>query len=175
MNTTSVTARLEQELATQAKQLADLCVAAGWMIVTAESCTGGLIARALTEIPGSSKWFERGFVTYSNDAKIESLQVGTRTLMEYGAVSEPVAREMAMGALAHSKAQLALSVTGIAGPDGGTSDKPVGTVVFGWASVKRVEAATRHFDGDRGAIRLQSAIYAIARAAQYARPGPATA
>ena len=167
--------QLEGQVQALAQQLGQLCAAANWKIVTAESCTGGLIARALTEIAGSSQWFERGYVTYSNDAKVDCLQVSPRTLSEYGAVSEPVAREMAMGALAHSKAQLALSVTGIAGPDGGSSDKPVGTVVFGWASVKRIEATTRRLDGDRAAIRLQAALYALARAAHYAQPGSAAA
>ena len=169
----NVALQLELAVRAQAQQLADLCIAVKWKIVTAESCTGGLIARALTDIAGSSQWFERGYVTYSNDAKIECLHVSPRTLTEYGAVSEPVAREMAMGALAHSKAQIALAVTGIAGPDGGSREKPVGTVVFAWASLKRIEAATRLLDGDRAAIRLQSALYSMARAAQYAQPGPA--
>lgn len=135
--------------------------AAGWMVVTAESCTGGAIARALTEIGGSSRWFERGFVTYSNEAKQESIGVSASSLLAYGAVSEVVAREMAQGALRHSRAQLAIAVTGVAGPSGGSVDKPVGTVCFGWATADRVESRTIRFDGDRVRIRLQTAILAM--------------
>ena len=138
--------------------------AAGWRIVTAESCTGGLVARALTEIGGSSDWFERGFVTYSNEAKAESLGVSAATLATHGAVSEPTAREMAHGALGHARGQLALSITGIAGPGGAVPGKPVGTVCFGWATAGRVESATRHFDGDRAAVRRQAAAFALAQA-----------
>ena len=133
----------------------------GWKIVTAESCTGGLIARALTEIGGSSQWFERGFVTYSNEAKQESLGVSQQSLLRHGAVSEAVAREMAQGALRHSRAQLAISVTGVAGPGGGTPEKPVGMVVFGWATEHRLESQTRMFDGDRAQVRLHTALHAL--------------
>ncbi len=133
----------------------------GWKIVTAESCTGGLIARALTEIGGSSEWFERGFVTYSNQAKHESLGVSEQSMLLHGAVSEVVAREMAQGALRNSRAQLAVSVTGVAGPGGGTLAKPVGMVVFGWASADRVETQTRQFAGDRILVRLQTALHAL--------------
>lgn len=135
--------------------------AVGWMVVTAESCTGGAIARALTEIGGSSRWFERGFVTYSNEAKQELIGVSALSLTAHGAVSEVVAREMAQGALRHSHAQLAISVTGVAGPSGGSAEKPVGTVCFGWATVDRVESRTVHFAGDRVMIRLQTAILAM--------------
>lgn len=142
---------------------------AGLRVVCAESCTGGLIAAALTEVGGSSAWFERGFVTYSNEAKAEVLGVSREMLAEHGAVSEPVARAMASGALAASRAQLALSVTGVAGPGGGSADKPVGTVWFGWAmampgQAPRVQSATRRFDGDRAGVRGQSAIFALEQA-----------
>lgn len=126
-----------------------------WQLVTAESCTGGLIASVLTEISGSSLWFERGFVTYSNLAKEELLAVPKKLIEEYGAVSEAVARAMAMGALQASAATIAVSVTGIAGPDGGSVEKPVGTVCFGWA-VQGMQTSTlkTQFHGDRQAIRL---------------------
>ena len=120
------TARLVQALATQ-------LLARGWMLATAESCTGGLIAAACTDLAGSSTWFERGFVTYSNAAKAQMLGVDAALIAQHGAVSEPVARAMAKGALQHAHAQVALAVTGVAGPGGGSADKPVGTVWFAWA------------------------------------------
>jgi nicotinamide-nucleotide amidase len=146
---------------------------AGLVAVTAESCTGGLVARALTETAGSSAWFDRGFVTYSNDAKRESLGVDAGLLRTHGAVSEPVAGAMATGALArHGGAALAIAITGIAGPSGAVPGKPVGTVCFGWALVRagadpaaplcRVE--TRRFDGDRAAVRRRAALHALAGA-----------
>ena len=143
--------------------------AAGLKVVCAESCTGGLIALALTEVGGSSAWFERGFVTYSNDAKVEVLGVSPDMLARHGAVSEPVAQAMARGALAASRSQLALSVTGIAGPGGGSTDKPVGTVCFGWALALpgeqiRIESGVCHFSGDRAGVRAQSAQHALERA-----------
>lgn len=126
----------------------------GWLCATAESCTGGLVAAAITSISGSSAWFERGFVTYSNEAKVEELGVLPETLATHGAVSEQVAREMAEGAMRRSHAQCALAVTGVAGPDGGTPDKPVGTVCFGFAaSGRKPMTTTRHFPGDRAAVR----------------------
>jgi nicotinamide-nucleotide amidase len=139
------------------------------MLVSAESCTGGLIACALTEVAGSSRWFERGFVTYSNQAKEELLGVPGALLLEHGAVSEPVAQAMAKGALSRSRAQLALAVTGIAGPGGGSPDKPVGTVCFGWAmsagpGVVQISSETHVFPGDRNAVRAQSASFALVRA-----------
>lgn len=134
----------------------------GGMIATVESCTGGLIARALTETPGSSQWFDRGFVTYSNEAKVEMVGVSAQTLAAFGAVSEPTALEMARGALARSRARLSLSVTGVAGPGGGSADKPVGMVCFGWAMAGgSARAVTRHFDGDRASVRLQAALFAL--------------
>jgi len=126
----------------------------GLSVATAESCTGGLIAGAITAVAGSSGWFDRGFVTYSNDAKIGMLGVRAETLAAHGAVSEAVAAEMAAGALAHSRADLAVAVTGIAGPDGGTPAKPVGTVCFAWARKgAAVATATRRFPGGRAAVR----------------------
>ena len=141
----------------------------GWTVVTVESCTGGMIARALTETAGSSVWFDRGFVTYSNAAKVELVGVSELSLREHGAVSEPTAREMAQGGLARSGARLALSVTGIAGPGGATPGKPVGTVCFGWAwADPQGRASTRvetcRFDGDRTAVRRAAALHALQRA-----------
>lgn len=136
--------------------------ASGQWITCAESCTGGGIAKAITDIAGSSAYFDRGFVTYSNVAKHELLGVSEMTLKASGAVSEEVVREMAVGALHAAKADLALSVSGIAGPDGGSEEKPVGTVWFGFAERSgRVLAKKRQFDGDRDAVRLQATIFAL--------------
>ena len=127
------------------------------MLVTAESCTGGWVAEAVTMVPGSSDWFERGFVTYTYASKREMLGVKRRTLGKYGAVSEPVTLEMALGALKSSHAQVAVAVSGTAGPSGGTRDKPVGTVCFAWAlKNSHVASETRHFNGDRQAVRRKS-------------------
>ena len=135
---------------------------AGRLIVTVESCTGGLIAAALTETPGSSVWFDRGFVTYSNAAKVDMVGVSAQTLAGFGAVSEPTAIEMAAGALERSGAWLALSVTGVAGPGGGSPEKPVGTVCFGWATRDASPRATTvRFAGDRAAVRHQAALFAL--------------
>ena len=136
--------------------------AKGWALATAESCTGGWVAQALTSVPGSSEWFDRGFVTYSNQAKVEMLGVSPATLAAHGAVSEATARAMAAGALAHSGAGMALAITGVAGPAGGTPEKPVGMVCFGWC-VRGAEpqSETRRFDGDREAVRRQSVIRAL--------------
>jgi nicotinamide-nucleotide amidase len=134
----------------------------GLMMATAESCTGGLIAGACTEVSGSSDWFERGFVTYSNAAKSELLGVPAELIAQHGAVSEPVARSMAAGALAHSPAQLAVSVTGVAGPTGGSADKPVGTVWFGWATPAGTFTERQRFDGDRAAVRAATVRHALA-------------
>jgi nicotinamide-nucleotide amidase len=132
------------------------------MVATAESCTGGLVAGALTDIAGSSAWFERGFVTYSNHAKIELLGVASDLIETYGAVSEDVARAMAEGALLESRAQVAVAITGIAGPGGGTRDKPVGTVCFAWAFMEQpVVSETMHFAGDRAGVREQSVRHAL--------------
>ncbi len=136
-----------------------------WTIATAESCTGGLIAGAITEVAGSSAWFDRGFVTYSNPAKIELLGVRPETLDAVGAVSEATAREMAVGALARSSADIAVAVTGVAGPAGGTPEKPVGLVCFAWACRDgAVETAALHFKGGRAAVRaatVERALYGV--------------
>jgi nicotinamide-nucleotide amidase len=129
----------------------------GWTLVLAESCTGGMASQFVTAIPGSSAWFERGFITYSNDAKVEMLGVSSSTLGKFGAASEQTAREMATGALQHSRAQVAAAITGIAGPDGGTEAKPVGTVCFAWAARNvSPHSDMRRFSGDREAIRKQA-------------------
>ena len=130
-------------------------------VTCAESCTGGLLAANLTRLPGSSAWFDMGFVTYSNEAKQQMLNVNPSTLAHYGAVSEEVVREMALGALISSKADYALSISGIAGPTGGSEDKPVGLVWFGLASKKRIWAESKHFNGERDQIRAQAVQYAI--------------
>lgn len=132
-----------------------------WMLASAESCTGGMVAAACTDLAGSSAWFERGFVTYSNAAKTQQLGVATSLLAQHGAVSEAVARAMTQGALLHSKAQVTLAITGVAGPAGGTLDKPVGTVWFAWATPKGVHSEVRHFEGDRAAVRQASTLHSI--------------
>ena len=145
--------------------LADILQKRGWLMATAESCTGGMIAAACTDLAGSSNWFERGFVTYSNAAKTELLGVDPVPIDIHGAVSEPVARAMAQGALDRSHAQAAVAVTGVAGPGGGSADKPVGTVWFGWATPAGVTSEVRHFGGDRAAVRQATAAHALARLA----------
>ncbi|MBT9465812.1 CinA family protein [Hydrogenophaga sp.] len=132
------------------------------MMATAESCTGGLIAGACTDLSGSSDWFERGFVSYSNAAKTSMLGVPAALIAQHGAVSEPVARAMAVGALAHSAAQVAVAVTGVAGPTGGSADKPVGTVWFGWATPAGTFTEHQRFDGDRAAVRAATVRHALA-------------
>jgi nicotinamide-nucleotide amidase len=131
-------------------------------IATAESCTGGLVAAAITDVAGSSDWFDRGFVTYSNEAKREMLAVADATLAAHGAVSEAVAAEMAVGALRASEADVAVAITGVAGPGGGTPAKPVGTVCFAWASLDGpVRTETRRFEGDRAVVRQASVAVAL--------------
>ena len=144
-----------------AKTLAESLKRRGAVLVTAESCTGGWAAQVVTSVAGSSAWFDRGFVTYSNDAKRELLGVRAETLSRHGAVSEETAREMAQGALARGKGTVALSITGIAGPGGGSKDKPVGTVCFAWATQRSTRAQTRRFSGDRESVRRQSVIHAL--------------
>jgi nicotinamide-nucleotide amidase len=140
-----------------AAEVGALLLSNGQRLATAESCTGGWVAQCLTAIAGSSDWFERGFVTYSNEAKQEMLGVEPDTLMTHGAVSEAVAAAMAIGALRHSHADWALAITGIAGPGGGSAEKPVGTVCFGWAGPDGgVEVETCHFAGSREDVRAQS-------------------
>lgn len=155
------------------EQLAALLRERQWMLASAESCTGGLIAAACTEPSGASDWFERGFVTYSNEAKIELLGVDPALIEAQGAVSEVVARAMAFGAVRHSHAQASVAVTGIAGPTGGTPDKPVGTVWFAWMVDGRLASETRRFDGDRTAVRRQTVEHALARLVELiAQPRP---
>lgn len=146
-----------------AQKLGAALKAQGKKIATAESCTGGWAAMALTAIPGSSDWFERGYVSYSNAAKREDLGVAEETLRRHGAVSEEVAREMAAGALERARAQVALAITGVAGPSGGTKDKPVGLVCFAWALGSKMTSQTRRFDGDRESVRRQSVLHALER------------
>lgn len=134
-----------------------------WLLATAESCTGGLIAGACTDVSGSSNWFERGFVTYSNAAKTELLGVPASLIETHGAVSEDVARAMAAGALQHSHAQVAVAVTGVAGPTGGTAEKPVGLVWFGFALPDRVLTQQMNFAGDRAAVRAAAVRHALTR------------
>ncbi len=153
-------------------KLTEVCVNKKLQIVTAESCTGGLVAKLITDRPGSSQWFERGFITYSNLAKEQMLGVNSALLQQYGAVSEQVAEAMAEGALRQSQTHYALSITGIAGPDGGTDEKPVGTVCFGWAYLNKDNrtvdsiTTTEWFSGDREAIRNQSAAFALQELSQ---------
>lgn len=133
-----------------------------WMLVTAESCTGGWVAKAITDVPGSSAWFDRGFVTYSNTAKQEMLGVRAETLAAHGAVSEAAVLEMAEGALARSRAQVSVAVSGIAGPGGATMDKPVGLVCFAWSQTGRSTiTASEHFGGDRDSVRRQAVVRAL--------------
>jgi nicotinamide-nucleotide amidase len=152
---------MDAELAALSVRVGEWLAARGAMLATAESCTGGWIAETVTATSGSSGWFDRAWVTYSNEAKQDMLGVTTGVLAAHGAVSEPVTREMAQGALARSKAMYAISVSGVAGPTGGTPDKPVGMVCFGWASNARIETATAHFDGDREAVRRQAVVFAL--------------
>ena len=144
-----------------AKKLGQRLKAERERLVTAESCTGGWVAQVVTSVAGSSDWFERGFVTYSNDSKQELLGVEPTTLKKHGAVSEQTAIEMAQGALARSKGTVALAVTGVAGPGGGSREKPVGMVCFAWVHEKDLKSETRHFSGDRESVRRQSVIRAL--------------
>lgn len=147
----------DDPLLTLSAQLGGTLRQQGWTLALAESCTGGMAAQSVTAIPGSSDWFDRGFVTYSNLSKQELLQVPADLLAQHGAVSIPTAEAMALGALQGSHADIAGAITGIAGPDGGTPEKPVGTVCFAWALRGQAPmAATHHFKGDRDAIRRQS-------------------
>jgi nicotinamide-nucleotide amidase len=152
----------EDDLTRAARALGRKCLRKRAVIATAESCTGGGVATAITRISGSAKWFDRGFVTYSNDAKREMLGVGSLALRRHGAVSEQVAREMALGALARSPADVVVAITGIAGPTGGSRSKPVGTVWFAWASRDgMVQTREFRFAGGRIAVRLASVHVAL--------------
>lgn len=161
-----------ERLAKLAGDLGQRLEAAGLMLVTAESCTGGWISKVVTDIPGSSAWFDRGFVTYSNPAKQELLNVSAAAITDHGAVSEEVAREMAQGALEHSRADVAVAITGIAGPTGGTEDKPVGTVCFTWACKGRIPLSQRvQFAGNREEVRHQSVRLALERLLELLKDG----
>jgi nicotinamide-nucleotide amidase len=150
------------ELDTLARAVSQELKRQGLMLATAESCTGGWVAQIMTSVAGSSEWFERGFVAYTNLAKREMLGVKTTILSRYGAVSDQTARAMAEGALAHSHAQVALAITGIAGPSGGTAEKPVGTVCFAWAGKKReTQSRKQVFAGDRESVRRQAVATAL--------------
>lgn len=154
----------QEELEDLAAQLGQALLRRGWRLACAESCTGGWAAQALTAIAGSSEWFERGYVTYSNDAKVEVLGIASGILEQFGAVSVETARAMAEGVLAHSRAQVAFAITGIAGPGGGTPDKPVGTVCFAWAMQEEATVTGRtQFSGDRRQVRAQSVRHAFGR------------
>jgi nicotinamide-nucleotide amidase len=154
--------RIDDDIYELARQLGDAASARHSLIATAESCTGGLVAGAITAVAGSSTWFDRGFVTYSNDAKIEQLGVSRDTLDTHGAVSVQTAAEMAAGARRASRAQWAVAVTGVAGPGGGTVEKPVGLVCFAWAGSGGVTAEQRLLPGDRAGIRRESVRVALA-------------
>lgn len=153
-------ADLDFEIETLAAKLGAALKAQGKLLTLAESCTGGMVATAITSIAGSSAWFDRGFVTYSNAAKIEMLGVSASTIEQHGAVSLETAAAMAQGALAHSAAQVSASITGIAGPEGGSEHKPVGTVCFAWmGSNIQLQTSLQHFKGDRQAVRQQATVY----------------
>ena len=152
--------------------LAGVLLQHGWMLTTAESCTGGMIASRCTDVSGSSNWFERGFVTYSNEAKHELLGVDSQLIEQYGAVSKEVVEQMVLGALRHSRAQVAIATSGIAGPTGGNADKPVGTVWFAWATPSDtgptldaesawVKTECLHLAGDRAAVRETAVQHAL--------------
>jgi nicotinamide-nucleotide amidase len=154
--------RIDDDLYALALQVGHALSARNVMVATAESCTGGLVAGAITAVAGSSAWFDRGFVTYSNDAKIEQLGVARETIATHGAVSTQTAAEMAAGACRASRAQWAVAVTGVAGPGGGSTEKPVGMVCFGWAGPGGVTSGQRMLQGDRAAIRRESVRIALA-------------
>lgn len=143
-------------------RLSQRLMARGWRLAAAESCTGGWVAKICTDLAGSSAWFERGFVTYTNEAKQEMLGVAAATLATHGAVSEETVQEMASGALKHSRAQIGLAISGVAGPGGGSPDKPVGTVCFAWALKEGgVQSERVCFEGDREAVRRQAVAHAL--------------
>jgi len=153
---------MDAELADLSAALGEACRAKGVLLATTESCTGGWVAQVITHTAGSSGWFERGFVSYANAAKADMLGVRMNTIETFGAVSLETAAEMAAGALRHSQATAALAITGIAGPGGGSADKPVGTVCFGWCLKDQAPSCERRlFGGDREAIRRQAVVHAL--------------
>jgi nicotinamide-nucleotide amidase len=152
----------DEELHQLAVEVGDKLRARNWMLATAESCTGGWVGQLLTSLPGSSHWYERGFITYANAAKVEMLGVPEEALASHGAVSEETAAAMAAGALKHSRAQAALAISGIAGPGGGTPQKPVGLVCYGWALADgTLMSSTCRLDGDREEIRSRAVAAAL--------------
>lgn len=164
---------MQQSLRELAARLGEALQRQGWQLALAESCTGGGIAQAVTDIAGSSEWFDRGFVTYSNAAKVEMLGVAQTTLEQFGAVSRETALEMASGALCHSHADLALAVTGIAGPGGGSAEKPVGTVFIAWQRRGEQGGCSRQlFVGNRQAVRLQTLEFCLRQALCLATSSP---
>lgn len=164
---------MDRDLVELSEALGQICLARGLVVATAESCTGGWVAQVITHIPGSSAWFERGFVTYANAAKTDMLGVRSITIETHGAVSIETAGEMAAGALRNSNATISLAITGIAGPTGGSPEKPVGTVCFGWCVKDRVPSCERRlFAGDREAIRRQAVIHALSGLIERARNMP---
>jgi nicotinamide-nucleotide amidase len=153
---------IQRKFINLAKQLGRALEKKNLMLVTAESCTGGQVAEIITSVSGSASWFERGFITYSNIAKQEMLGVRAATIKKYGAVSIETVKEMAEGAILHSHAQISLAVTGIAGPTGGTKQKPVGTICFAWAGKNiKTKTSKQRFHGDRTSIRSQAAEFAL--------------
>ncbi len=147
---------------TELRQLADALITRQWKLATAESCTGGWVAKVCTDLPGSSQWFDRGFITYSNQAKSDMLDVSAKLIDDFGAVSEEVASAMVVGALAHSQADVALAITGIAGPSGGSEEKPVGTVCFAFAlRGEMAKLITMQLSGDRDQVRTQAVAVAL--------------
>ncbi|MFT3742056.1 MAG: nicotinamide-nucleotide amidohydrolase family protein [Gammaproteobacteria bacterium] len=151
-----------EEILKLSHELGQALKAHGWLLTTAESCTGGQLAAAITSIPTSSIWFDRGFITYSNPAKQEMLNVSAETLKQFGAVSEETVREMAMGALNRSAAQVSIAVSGVAGPDGGTAKNPVGTVWIAWQGLRfNPKAQLYHFSGNRAEVQQQAVKYAL--------------
>ena len=142
--------------------LGEKLLANNWKLSVAESCTGGLVSKLMTDVPGSSQWFDRGFVTYTNEAKIDMLGVPLSTLTEYGAVSLQTVEAMASGVLANSLAEISLAISGVAGPGGGSDEKPVGTVCFAWANKQGQNISEiKLFSGDRESVRLKAANYAL--------------
>jgi len=160
-----------------ASAVAQTLINRGWKIALAESCTGGLVCATLTDLAGSSAWLERGYITYSNAAKSECLNVPAETIQSFGAVSEQVAKAMAEGALRNANVNAAISITGIAGPTGGSPEKPVGTVCFGWAIKERIGddlmntvTLTKHFSGDRQIVREQARDFALSQFLELLKP-----
>ena len=144
------------------QELARMLIKNHWYLSTAESCTGGMVAASITELAGSSEWFERGYVTYSNQSKSEDIDVSQNLIEQYGAVSDQVARAMALGAKQNSGSDLSLSITGIAGPTGGSPEKPIGTVCFAWILANdQIVSETKHFEGNRQQIRKQACDFSL--------------